>query len=231
LWDDTVARNQAAEDRKWELEQRDAARADAKTKHQWDIEDRMYEVAARDAKAKADGDTNPLKALVDKLGGQTLAKDQINALVEQRLKAGTDRKTFRTSLGWGTHVTSSVPASRERVVEAVGKELGLDPGVLKTFLGTKTEKGTKTLSPQMVRTLRAKPGYAHYARLIQEDIDGLRNNVTHETYVDPATGKTKSRTVKPDLATVKAQIKANLRSDEVYRREPMLIDLLIKDLL
>jgi hypothetical protein len=228
LWDDTVARNDRNQQRQWDLEDRDYTRASRAEQHQWDLEDRAAAKAIAAAKAAkgASGTGNALADLIKSLGGETLAKTQLNALVNQRLADGSsdvpgDKVMKGDEVAFKSGRYPSHAATRDDVIRQIEDAQGVQPGALAALLAPKATKPTKmskTISPQMEQTLRNKSAYAEWADQIASDLD-----VASRT--KPPKGERA-----PSAAAIKAHLAANLRK-ELGKKQPLLTDLLIRDFL
>lgn len=236
-WMDALTRNDAQQQHQWSVEDRNYETASRAQQHQWDLEDRAAALELQKAKlANATGSGDPLASIVKQLGGNSLAKTQLVSLVNQAITSASQRKASLTPPNnYGSadslerqagnrQPQSLSPEERQAVIDDVGGQLGLQPGVLTQFLGkasqpavVKPQKMSKTLSPQMTRELRAKPGYGHYANIINQQVTALRT--------------VPKGTKAPDLGTVRKEVAATMRTSQAYKSEPLLFELLIRDYL
>lgn len=218
-WNNTVERNEEkaadALRRQWEMEDREYTRSARTQDRQWANEDRYYEIAERNAEAAGGG--NPLANLVDRLGGNDLARTQLEAVARQALAAAQPKPgKSKTRILGGLNVPTLPrlsPAQKNEVLEGLGAELGLDKGVLQTFLGKANPASTSEASD--------KPAPAEVERVMQ--------STRYRTEVAEALdGVAELREAGYTLGEAKARVAAQVR--EELSKNPTMRDLVIKAL-
>lgn len=183
------------------------------------------------AEKEAEEAGTPLDALVDRLGGQTLAKTQLGALAQQRAAAirrtpMNQRTDSAVGAGWrGAKATRAMGLpvdENEATLGELATETGVTPAILKAFLGDQAPgfKKAPTADERKVQN-RAKiiqtKGYKSRAQTITQAIAEERSKKASEG--------------RKDLSVIKAELRAELLASKWAKEHPYIAAELIRDYL